>query len=798
MYPETYNTALIMKRFLFLMTAVMLNVLTLHASVSITGQGGWLESAYVTWTKTAGLTYNVYVSPASADVWSKLDSELVREYPDYGRADALGLKAGSYQFKVVPVSNGTEVTAEAAVSSAVEVKAHDRSGFAHKQAGSVGIGAYNNDGTLKDNARVVYVWANNAKTVSLDVQTSSNGKTSTYTGLQQIIYGYQKGDANGSYDKRPLCVRIIGTIKDTDMDEFLSSSEGLQIKGAKAYMPMNITIEGVGHDANVWGFGFLLRNTASVELRNFGMMLCMDDGVSIDTDNAMIWVHNLDLFYGKPGKDADQAKGDGTIDMKGDSQYVTIAYNHFYDSGKSSLCGMKSETGPNWITYHHNWFDHSDSRHPRIRTMSVHVYNNYFDGNSKYGVGAAYQSNAFVENNYFRNCKYPMLTSMQGSDIASDGSGTFSEEDGGVIKSFGNMVKGARSLVTYQQHATEYDCWEAGSRNDQVPAGVTAKQGGKTYSNFDTDATIMYTYTADAASDIPTIVRGAYGAGRMQHGDFTWTFNNAIQDANYEVIAELKNAILSYQSTLVGFFGGTVISNGGASAPVNAGDGKGIDQAVNDAVEPSWGTSGGGGSTVVVSGSYVIGSEQDYFWFNEEHTETFNTYVAQQNFILSGESVFSPTRTVTNSKSGSCSDYVGSVLLPVGGSLTVYWAAGIVNADFYVSSNGSQKWILEKSSDGSAWTHVGTVEGKTGAHPHCVVSASGEEDIRYVRITNDASGKRDVQGMKIATSSVSAIRAINNNERKQSDVVRDLLGQPVVKQKSGIVYILNGKKYISR
>lgn len=86
--------------------------------------------------------------------------------------------------------------------------------------------------------------------------------------------------------------------------------------------------------------------------------------------------------------DADQAKGDGTTDIKDDSQYITVAYNHYFDSGKSSLCGMKSEAGPNYIDYHHNWFDHSDSRHPRVRTMSVHVWNNYYDGCAKYGVGA--------------------------------------------------------------------------------------------------------------------------------------------------------------------------------------------------------------------------------------------------------------------------------------------------------------------------------------------------------------------------------------------------------------------------
>ena len=718
-------------------------------AVSITEVGGWFESGYVKWQKEAGLEYNVYVSPASSDSWTKLDNELVREYPSYGRADALGLKAGSYKFKVVPVSNGSEVAADAAISDAFVVKAYDRSGFAHKHAGTTGIGAYNNDGTLKSNARVIYVWADNAKTVSLDVTTNSKGTTATYTGLQNIIYGYQKGTGGASYEKRPLCVRIIGTIKDTDMDEFGSSAEGIQIKGAGAYQDMNITIEGVGDDANIWGFGFLIRNASRIELRNFGLMWAMDDAVSIDTDNSMIWVHNLDLFYGQPGSDKDQAKGDGTIDLKGNSQYITVAYNHLWDSGKASLCGMKSESGPNWITYHHNWFDHSDSRHPRIRTMSVHVYNNYFDGNSKYGVGAAYQSNAFVENNYFRNCKYPMLMSEQGSDM-DGGKGTFSGEDGGVIKSFGNAIRGAKKVVTYQQDDTEFDCWEATSRNAQVPADVKAKKGGKTYTNFDTDASIMYDYTPDAADDVPNIVKGQYGAGRMQHGDFKWTFNNSVQDANYEVINELKSAVLNYKSTLIGFFDGSTISNGGATATVDAGDGKGIPEAENDAAEPTWGSGGGGSSTIVSAGKYVIGSKESYFWFNEANAEAYNGYVSAGNFITT-DGVFNGTQEIINSKIGSCSDYIGSVRLPAGKSFTAYYTDGIVGAAFYVSSNGSQKWLLEKSTDGNTWQEVGTIEGSTGGHPACVISVSNDEGIKYVRITNQASGGRDIQGIKIAT-----------------------------------------------
>ena len=519
-----------------------------------------MESAYVKFDPFDGArTYHVYVKGGNYADYTLIDAQLVRNYGTYGRADMVGLvKAANYALKIVPVdADGAEMTAAANEAAAISVEAYDRSGFAHKGR-TEGVGAYNNDGSLKSNARVVYVTKNNAKTVTLDIVKDSKGTTETFTGLQDIIYGYQKG-----FETRPLAIRIVGTITAADCDEFLSSSEGIQVKGKGAYSPLNITIEGIGNDAVTTGFGFLIRNSASVELRNFANMLCMDDAVSIDTDNEHIWVHNLDMFYGQPGSDADQKKGDGTIDIKGDSRYITVSYNHLWDSGKASLCGMKSETGPNWIAYHHNWFDHSDSRHPRIRTMSVHVYNNFFDGNAKYGVGAAYQSNAFVERNYFRNCKYPMLISQQGSDVATNAKGTFSGEDGGMVKAFGNKIIGATRYVTYQQNGTQFDAYEAATRDEQVPASVKAVKGGRTYDNFDTNSSLFYTYTPDEADAVPGIVTGWLGAGRMGHGDLQWTFNNAFEDKNAEVIDALKNALENYKSTLVGIFGEEELGPGG-------------------------------------------------------------------------------------------------------------------------------------------------------------------------------------------------------------------------------------------
>ena len=556
---------------LLLFAFALLMPMALSAATSIKEVGGWFESGYVTWNLVEGAsTYSVYCKSVDGS-YSKLDAELVRNYGDYGRADVIGVKAGTYQFKIVPVDEeGTEMTGQAVESSTFEVKAHDRAGFAHFNYS--GVGAYKDDGTLKDNAKVLYVTSKTAKTVTCPVVTDNKGKVETFTGLQTIIDARQKG-----YDTTPLVIRIIGLIEANDMDHFSSSAEGLQIKGKNANSEMNITLEGVGNDATIRGFGILLRNCKSVEIRNFAVMLCMDDCISLDTDNSNCWVHNIDFFYGKTGSASDQAKGDGSLDCKADSKYMTFSYNRFWDSGKMALCGMTSETGENFISYHHNWFDHSDSRHPRVRTMTVHVYNNYFDGISKYGVGATTGSNVFVESNYFRNTNKPMMISLQGTDIVNgEKNATFSGETGGMIKAYGNVYAEKSSnfkLVTHKQSATSFDCYEAETRDEVVPASYVTLSGGTSYNNFDTDKSKMYTYAVDVATDIPGIVSGQYGAGRMQHGDFKWSFDNAVDDASSAVNTALKSAITNYTSQLVGVFGDTSGGDGD-------GDGDGDDKPV--------------------------------------------------------------------------------------------------------------------------------------------------------------------------------------------------------------------------
>ena len=514
---------------------------------AIIQEGGWFESAYVVWESVSGASgYNVYVQASGASAWTKLDDMLVRQYPSYWRADALGLKAGSYTLKVVPVIGGAEKEAFSLTSGTLKVIAHDRSGYAFVSGASLkggqtvttSSGAYNDDGTLKSNAVVIYVTNDNKNTV-----TATLGGT-TYTGLSNILATSVLKKAT-----TPICVRLIGNITDLASGSAFDKGDLLIDTNGKSF---GLTIEGVGCDATCNGFGIRIKNSSNVEIRNLAVMNCDSsegDSIGLQQANDHIWVHNCDLFYGHAGSDADQVKGDGALDTK-KSHYVTHSYNHFWDTGKSNLQGgSKSDTSDN-ITYHHNWYDHSDSRHPRVRVATVHVYNNYYDGVSKYGIGAAYISEVISEGNYFRNTKNPMLISTMGTD---KGVNTMSGETPGTLTSYKDYVVGAKSWIpnvsgiqgATSWNASSYDCVIVDTRYD------------------------AYTYQLQSAEEAKETVI-AY-AGRINHGDFIWRFNNSVDDTSYDVNTGLKSALNSYKGSVISAGGIAITSGNGGNGTVSGG-----------------------------------------------------------------------------------------------------------------------------------------------------------------------------------------------------------------------------------
>ncbi|URC13854.1 T9SS type A sorting domain-containing protein [Flavobacterium sp. B183] len=550
-----------MKKNLLILLLLLLTVPLWAQQIQITESSGWLESAFVKWQPVSNAqTYNVYYS-GNGVTDKKIDDQLIRSYGSYFRADIPGLKAGSYTVKIKPVISGAEGTGS--TTGSLTVTAQDRNGFAF-EGGRV-PGGYKADGTPKDNAVILYITQNTKNTISMNITGAS---ANPCVGLQNILYAIKKGK-----DTRPFIIRLIGNITD------MSVMEGGDVvienaNNAASYL----TIEGIGNDAVANGWGVRLKSASNIEVSNLGFMNCNStagDNVGMQQDNDHVWVHNCDLFYGNAGSDADQIKGDGALDNK-TSTYITLSYNHFWDNGKASLLGLSEGTTSGlYITYHHNWFDHSDSRHPRVRYYSAHIYNNYFDGVAKYGSGSTLGSSLFVEGNYFRNSKHPMLTSLQGTDIWDETNqvnnagtmGTFSGEAGGSIKAFNNTFDASNGtnnmrFVAYNDpnplynisgkisSTTDFDAYVATTRGETISSAVKSKSGANTYNNFDTDATL---YVKNLTIEQPATAKTKVTqyAGRVSGGDLKWTFDNSIDDTSSIVITALKSALTNYTGALV-------------------------------------------------------------------------------------------------------------------------------------------------------------------------------------------------------------------------------------------------------
>ena len=200
--------------------------------IEITQATGWLESAYITWNPADGAeSYNVYYT-GNGFTYQQIDTQLIRSYGTYFRADVLGLSAGDYSITVVPVFEGVE--GEPAASEVISVLPHDRTGFAHSN-GRV-PGGYNLDGTVKANAVILYITEDTKNTISLIV-TGAN--SNPCVGLQTILDGFKKG-----HDNRPLIVRLLGNI--TDLNYMLNGDLVIENNNNSSG---SITFEGVGSDA---------------------------------------------------------------------------------------------------------------------------------------------------------------------------------------------------------------------------------------------------------------------------------------------------------------------------------------------------------------------------------------------------------------------------------------------------------------------------------------------------------------------------------------------------------------------
>jgi pectate lyase len=229
----------------------------------------------------------------------------------------------------------------------------------------------------------------------------------------------------------------------------------------------NKTVIGLGTTAEITGGGLDFYRSYNVIVRNIRFTNAEDDSVNVGQNSHHIWIDHNE-FSGAL---------DGSVDIVRGAEYVTVSWNWFRGTDKSMLIGhsdgnASEDTGHLKVTIHHNYFDGSVQRHPRVRFGEpVHVYNNYFHANSAYGVASTMNAGVLVEGNYFENVPFPCYSA---SGYADSGPGRLVQRN--------NVFTGSGP------------CEVAGSVTEP-----------RTY----------YSYTVDSPASVPATVRAGVGIGKV-------------------------------------------------------------------------------------------------------------------------------------------------------------------------------------------------------------------------------------------------------------------------------------------
>ena len=163
--------------------------------IKVNGLKGLNEQIWLGIDVTDNFEYKVSYKADDAEEYTELDSELM--IASDGKLDCyiLGVKAGNYKIKI-EAENDSQRAAK--VYEDISVEAQDRSGYAHFGYDE-GIGAYNNDGTVKEGTVIIYVTNENKNTITMTI------KGTEYVGLVNIMEKLFQCDT-------PVLIRVIGTI----------------------------------------------------------------------------------------------------------------------------------------------------------------------------------------------------------------------------------------------------------------------------------------------------------------------------------------------------------------------------------------------------------------------------------------------------------------------------------------------------------------------------------------------------------------------------------------------------------
>ncbi|KAK4103157.1 polysaccharide lyase family 1 protein [Parathielavia hyrcaniae] len=202
--------------------------------------------------------------------------------------------------------------------------------------------------------------------------------------------------------KEPLIIRIDGMIK--------AKPFGFEVPVAS-----HKTIIGVGAKSGIVEGGLNINRQQNIIIRNLNIHGTYDgktnwagklgdyDAIQID-NSTNIWIDGNHLYE----------MGDGLIDLRRDTDFVTVSKNRLENHNKALGIGWT----PNVIakvTMNDNFFHSTNVRNPSADNLKYgHLYNNYYRNLTGYGNYARGQSQLLIETSYFEDVFDPIVAGPGG------------------------------------------------------------------------------------------------------------------------------------------------------------------------------------------------------------------------------------------------------------------------------------------------------------------------------------------------------------------------------------------------
>lgn len=215
----------------------------------------------------------------------------------------------------------------------------------------------------------------------------SAGETVTVTNQEELTR-YAEAD-------EPYVIKVQGALK-------------LAPKGTEIRVASHKTILGVGDTAEIVEGGFFLGvGVHNVIIRNLtihGAFVEGDwegktqdyDGVQMDTAHH-VWIDHCHFHH----------MGDGIIDSRKDTTFLTVSWNILSDHNKAFGIGWTDNVTAE-LTVHHNWLRDTNQRNPSTdNVLRAHLYNNWMQRLDSYGNYARGGTNMVLENSVFDTVKDP-------------------------------------------------------------------------------------------------------------------------------------------------------------------------------------------------------------------------------------------------------------------------------------------------------------------------------------------------------------------------------------------------------